>query len=303
MLKIRSALLCATMFGATAVSFPAMAQEAPAPTDAAEEEEATGNDIIVTASKRETTLQDTPIAVSVTTAETIEQAQVRDLIDIQTLVPSLRVAQSQSSQNTTFTIRGFGNGANNAGIEPSVGVFIDGVYRSRSAAQIGDLPNLRRVEVLRGPQSTLFGKNASAGIISVITAEPSFDFDAGGEISYGNYGAFVAKVDATGPLSDTVAFSIAGNYNRRDGYAQDLRLGLDVNNRNRYGFRGQLLFDAHDAVKIRLIADYDNIDENCCIAANVVAGPTTAIINALTGGRGLEPAVPFSYQVRNNFLS
>ncbi|MEQ1688285.1 MAG: Plug domain-containing protein, partial [Sphingopyxis sp.] len=127
-----------------------MAQDAAAPADAAaEEEEATGNDIIVTASKREQTLQDTPIAVSVTTAATIEQAQVRDLIDIQTLVPSLRVSQLQSSANTNFIIRGFGNGANNAGIEPSVGVFIDGVYRSRSAAQIGDLPNLRRVEVLR----------------------------------------------------------------------------------------------------------------------------------------------------------
>lgn len=304
MLKVRSALLCATMFGASSFAVPALAQDAAPPADAAaEEEEATGNDIIVTASKRETTLQDTPIAVSVTSAETIEQAQVRDLIDIQSLVPSLRVSQLQSSANTNFIIRGFGNGANNAGIEPSVGVFIDGVYRSRSAAQIGDLPNLRRVEVLRGPQSTLFGKNASAGIISVVTAEPSFDFEAGGEISYGNYGAFVAKLDATGPLSDTVAFSLAGNYNRRDGTVQDLALGRDVNTRNRYGIRGQLLFEPSDALKIRLIGDFDNINEVCCAVANVVAGPTTAIINALTGGRGLEPGLPFSYQVRNNFPS
>ena len=304
MRKVRSLLLCATMFGASTVAFPAMAQDATAPAeDAAAEEEATGNDIIVTASKREQTLQDTPIAVSVTSAETIAQAQVRDLIDIQSLVPSLRVSQLQSSANTNFVIRGFGNGANNAGIEPSVGVFIDGVYRSRSAAQIGDLPNLRRVEVLRGPQSTLFGKNASAGIISVVTAEPQFDFDAGGEISYGNYGAFIAKLDATGPLSDTVAFSIAGNYNRRDGYVRDLALGQDVNDRSRYGFRGQLLFDAHDSVKIRLIADYDNIDEICCAVANIVNGPTGAIVNALAGGTGLVAASPFSYTVRNNLPS
>ena len=124
----------------------------------AEEEAVDENVIIVTATKREQTLQDVPISVSVTTAETIERAQVRDLLDLQTLVPSLKVGQLQSSANTNFIIRGFGNGANNAGIEPSVGVFIDGVYRSRSAAQIGDLANIQRVEVLRGPQSTLFGK-------------------------------------------------------------------------------------------------------------------------------------------------
>ena len=97
-------------------------------------------------------------------------------IDLQTAVPSLRVSQLQSSANTNFIIRGFGNGANNAGIEPSVGVFIDGVYRSRSAAQIGDLPNVERIEVLRGPQSTLFGKNASAGVISIVTQKPQYRF-------------------------------------------------------------------------------------------------------------------------------
>ncbi len=262
-----------------------------------------GDDIIVTASKRETTLQDTPIAVSVTSAETIRQAQVRDLLDIQTLVPSLRIDQLQSSANTNFVIRGFGNGANNAGIEPSVGVFIDGVYRSRSAAQIGDLPNLRRVEVLRGPQSTLFGKNASSGIISVVTAEPSFTFGGGVEGSYGNYNAFLIKADVTGPLTDTLAFSLAGNYNKRDGYAQDLRQNIDVNDRNRYGVRGQLLWQPTDAFKLRLIGDYDKIDENCCIAANVRNGSTGAIVNQLAGGVGLDANRPFSYNIYNNFLS
>lgn len=105
----------------------------------AEEEASEDNVIIVTATKREQTLQDVPISVSVTSAEAIERSQVRDLNDLQTLVPSLKVGQLQSSANTNFVIRGFGNGANNAGIEPSVGVFIDGVYRSRSAAQIGEL--------------------------------------------------------------------------------------------------------------------------------------------------------------------
>ena len=140
------------------------------------EEDYTGNEIVVTATKREQTLQDVPVAVSVTTAATLERAQIRDIKDLTTVVPSLRVTERQNSTNTNFLIRGFGNGANNAGIEPSVGVFVDGVYRSRSAAQIGDFPDVQRIEVLRGPQSTLFGKNASAGVISIVTAAPKFDF-------------------------------------------------------------------------------------------------------------------------------
>ena len=123
--------------------------------------------ILITASKRSTGLQETPIAVSVTSGEAIEQTQVLDIQDMQALVPTLRVNPLQRSANTNFSIRGFGNGANNTGIEPSVGVFIDGVYRSRAAAQIGDLPRVQQVEVLSGPQSTLFGKNASAGVISI----------------------------------------------------------------------------------------------------------------------------------------
>jgi len=262
-----------------------------------------GNDIIVTASKRSQTLQDTPVAVSVTSAAQLEESQIRDLIDLQTAVPSLRVSQLQSSANTNFIIRGFGNGANNAGIEPSVGVFIDGVYRSRSAAQIGDLPNVERIEVLRGPQSTLFGKNASAGVISIVTQKPQFDFGGSAEVTYGNFNAITVKGDVTGPISETVAFSIGGSYNRRDGYAQDLKLDTDVNDRNRYGVRGQLLFEPTDALSIRLIGDYDKIDENCCIAGNVIAGPTVAITNALAGGPSVDANNPFSFDVYNNFLS
>ena len=136
-------------------------------------------EVIVTATKREQTLQEVPVAVSVVSSEQIEQAQVLDIKDLQTLVPSLRVTQLQSSANTNFIIRGFGNGANNAGIEPSVGVFIDGVYRSRVGSALADLPKLERVEVLRGPQSTLFGKNASAGVINVVTARPDLDAYSG----------------------------------------------------------------------------------------------------------------------------
>ncbi|WP_426164469.1 TonB-dependent receptor [Sandarakinorhabdus sp. DWP1-3-1] len=288
---------------ATSLASAATAQTAPT-TSAAVTDTAADDDegiIVVTASKRAATLQDTPISVAVTTGAAIERSQVRDLIDLQTLVPSLRVSQLQSSANTNFIIRGFGNGANNPGIEPSVGVFIDGVYRSRSAAQIGDLPNLERVEVLRGPQSTLFGKNASAGIISIVTREPQFDFGGSGEVSYGNYNAIIGRASISGPITDKVAFSLAGNVNKRDGYVTDLASGSEFNERDRWGVRGQLLLKPSDDFKLRIIADYDKIDENCCAVVNIVDGPTGAAVRGL-GGK-IDSRNPLALTSTTNFDS
>lgn len=289
---------------AVALALPgvAAAQDAATP-DADEmplesEEQDIGNVIVVTATKREQTLQETPISVSVTSGETLEQAQIRDLIDLQTVTPSLRVSQLQSSSNTTFIIRGFGNGDNNFGIEPSVGVFIDGVFRSRSAGSIADMANVQRIEVLRGPQSTLFGKNASAGVISVVTREPQFTFGGKVEASYGNYDSIVVKGDVTGPITDTVAFSLDGSYNKRDGYARIVNLDTDLSDRNRWTARGQLLIEPTTDLKIRAIADYGRIDEICCTVGNVVAGPTTPALFAVGGAIDAENL--FSYDTYLN---
>jgi iron complex outermembrane recepter protein len=294
---VRSAMLSTISVASLGIGTVAYAQDEAA----AEEEKFEEDAIIVTATKREQTLQDVPIAVSVTSAAAIERAQVRDISDLQTLVPSLRVGQLQSSANTDFIIRGFGNGANNAGIESSVGVFIDGVYRSRSAAAIGDLPNLQRVEVLRGPQSTLFGKNASAGVISIVTAEPKYEFGGSAEFSYGNYNAIIAKADVTGPISENIAFSLAAGLNKRDGYARNLTDGSRTNERNRWYTRGQLLIEPSENVKFRIIGDYDKIDENCCFVGNIVAGPTRNAILA-TGGN-LNAGGIFTYSEYQNFNS
>ncbi|HEV7233759.1 MAG TPA: TonB-dependent receptor, partial [Sphingorhabdus sp.] len=297
---VRTAMLSTISIASFGVGSIAHAQdEAPQAEEATEDEDV----IIVTATKREQTLQDVPISVSVTTAESIERSQIRDLIDLQTLVPSLKVGQLQSSANTNFIIRGFGNGANNAGIEPSVGVFIDGVYRSRSAAQIGDLANIQRVEVLRGPQSTLFGKNASAGIISIVTRAPQFEFGGGVEVSYGNYDAIVVRGNVTGPISDTLAVAVEGNFNKRDGYITVVNRATKSNDRDRWGVRGQILWEPSETFKIRLIADYDQIDEICCGVANVFNGPTGAVVNALAGGIGLDANDPYSHTVYQNFDS
>ena len=239
--------------------------------------------IIVTASKREQTLQETPISVSVTTGETLEDAQIRDVLDLQTVAPSLRVSQLQTASASTFIIRGFGNGDNNFGIEPSVGVFVDGVFRSRSAGALSDLPNVQRIEVLNGPQSTLFGKNASAGVISVVTREPQFEFGGQLEASYGNFNALILRGGVTGPISDNIAFSLDGSYNRRDGFGEIVNLGEDINDRNRWDVRGQLLIEPSPDFRIRAIADYSEIDEVCCTVGNIVSGPTAAGIVAVGG--------------------
>ncbi len=251
------------------------------------------DEIIVTATKREQTLQEVPVAVSVTTADTIEKAVIKDVLDLQSVVPSLRVSQLQNSISTNFIIRGFGNGANNPGIEPSVGVFIDGVYRSRSAAALSDLPNLERVEVLRGPQSTLFGKNASAGVISVVTAKPTYDTQGYVEGSVGNYDLRSVKGYISTGLDDTetLAVSLGGSVTKRDGYYKNLLTGTNQNDRDRWGLRGQVLYEPFDDLSIRAIADYDKIDEICCGVANLVAGPTADVIAGLQGLTDLNNAV------------
>ena len=294
---LKAAMLSTISIASLSVGSVAFAQDnIPQASDEVDEDV-----IIVTATKREQTLEEVPVAVSVTSAAAIERAQVRDLKDLQTLVPSLRVSQFQASAATDFIIRGFGGGSNNPGIEGSVGVFIDGVYRSRSAAAISDLPNLQRVEVLRGPQSTLFGKNASAGVISIVTAAPSYEFGGSAEISYGNYNAIIAKADVTGPISDNIAFSLAGGINKRDGYGTNLTDGSKTSERNRWYSRAQLLIEPSDSFKLRFIGDYDKIDENCCYVGNVLDGPTGNAIRGV-GGKVNSGGV-FSYNEYQNFAS
>jgi len=237
-------------------------------------------EIVVTATKREQTLQDVPVAVTVTPVETIQKASIQDITDLASIVTSLRVTTLQTSTQTNFVIRGFGNGANNPGIEPSVGVFIDGVYRSRSAGAIGDLIDVARVEVLRGPQSTLFGQNASAGVISVVTQKPQFEWSGLVEGTLGNYNQQILKSKVTGPISDTLAFSLTSTLNKRDGYFRELVTNTYINDRDRSDVRGQLLWKASDALEVRLIADLSNIDELCCGVSNLFNGPTGAVIQS-----------------------
>ena len=253
------------------------------------------DEIIVTANKREQTLQDIPVSVTVTSGDTISKAAIQDIIDLQSVVPTLRVSQLQSSTNTSFAIRGFGNGSNNEGIEPSVGVFIDGVYRSRAGSSISDLPRLERVEVLSGPQSILFGKNASAGVISIITPKPSGETGGYIEASLGNMGYKNTKALFESAISEDLSFDVSGNMTQRDGYFTNVAGGAAMNERERWGVRGQVSWIPTDNTEVRIIADYDEIDEVCCGVSNLINGPTGGAIGALGGA--LVPEQPFAYRI------
>ena len=235
-------------------------------------------EVIVTATKTERTLQEVPVAVSVVTSDTIEKANVMDMFDLKAVIPSLDARQYQSTINATFFIRGFGNGSNNPGIEPSVAVFVDGVYRSKTQSQITDLPMVERIEVLRGPQSTLFGKNASAGVINIVTKKPSFEKNGKVSIGFGNNNSKVAKIYTTGPLNNNMAYSFSANFNKRDGHSSNPVTGNATNDRDRSGIRAELLYvSSDDDLSVRITADYDEYDEICCAVGSTSYGPANAI--------------------------
>lgn len=258
------------------VSGPARAQIAPIAAQATPGLE----EIVVTATKREQTLQDIPLSVSVTNEATLEHAHIRDLIDLQSVVPSLQVNQFNAVGQTNFVIRGFGNGSGNDGIESSVGVFVDGVYRSRTSSALDDLPEVERIEVLRGPQSTLFGKNVSAGAINIVTARPQFTLGGSAEIDFGNYNLKQGRATITGPITHTLAVRLSGNADIRDGYLTNITTGNDINNRDRKSVRGDVLWNPTDTVSVRVIGDYNVIHEKCCGVVPIFNGPATQFIGA-----------------------
>ena len=252
-------------------------------------------EILVTASKRTESLQDSAMAVSVVPGDVIEQTHAIDVFDMSALVPSFRARPSSRAGAAIYTIRGFSS-ASAPGGESSIGMFVDGIFRPRSQSQVLDLPRLERIEVLPGPQSTLFGKNASAGVISLVTKAPSQEFDAKVEASVGNYDHRQIKGYVSGGVSDTVALSLSANAFKRDGYTENL-VGLeDLNDKDRWNIRGQALWQPTSDISVRVIADYGEIDEICCTSAAVVLGVTAPIIESL-GGETLDPgAEPSNYE-------
>lgn len=227
------------------------------------------NEIVVTAQGRAQQLADVPVAISAVNAESLKNSGANDIRQLNQLAPSLLVSSTGSEANGSARIRGIGTVGDNPGLESSVPVFIDGVYRSRSGIGLNELGEIDRIEVQRGPQGTLGGRNSTAGLISIYSKKPSFKFGGTAEATYGNYDFLRLGGSITGPLSQSVAARIDGIYVKRDGFLHDVTNNIDVNNRDRYFVRGQLLFEPTDAFSVRLIADYTHRDERCCGAIYV----------------------------------
>ena len=229
--------------------------------------------IIVTATRRASPLSDVPIAVSAVTAQAMQNSGATDIRALNQLAPSLLLSSTGTEANASARIRGIGTVGDNPGLESSVAVFIDGVYRSRTGAGLNELGEIERVEVLRGPQGTLFGRNASAGLINIISKAPEFKLAGKAEITYGNYDYWRLAGRITGPVSDQLALSLDGVWSKRDGFydlvnASGAKVG-ETNDRDRYFLRGQALFEPNDTLSIRLIGDYTHRDESCCGAAYI----------------------------------
>ena len=282
---------------------PVLAQDGPIAADAATpdptapvqtgaDDDANSADIVVTAQGRAQQLADVPLAISAVNAAALERSGATDIRQLSQVAPSLLVSSTGNESNGSARLRGIGTVGDNPGLESSVAVFVDGVYRSRSGIGLNELGDIERVEVLRGPQGTLFGRNASAGIISIVSKSPSLSrFSAGAEATYGNYDFWRFSGNVNLPLGESVAARIDGVYVKRDGFLNDVTNNVDVNDRDRYFVRGQLLFEPTDALSIRLIGDYTKRNEACCGAAYINPAFNTYTAGLLTPTNPIVPVL------------
>lgn len=270
----RYLVACAISALVIGAATPAFAQQeaaaAPPPQSSQPaDSESTGEDIIVTAQGRSQLLANVPAAVSAVSGQALANSGANDIRQLTQLAPSLLVSSTGTEANASPRIRGIGTVGDNPGLESSVAVFIDGVYRSRAGAGLNELGEIDRVEVQRGPQGTLGGRNASAGVLSIFSKKPSFTFGANGEATYGNYDFYRLAGSVTGPISETVAARLDGVYVNRKGFYNDPANKTDVNDRDRYFLRGQVLYQPSADLSLRVIGDYTHRKEKCCAATYV----------------------------------
>jgi len=222
--------------------------------------------IIVQAQKTAQNLQDVPVAVTALSGQDLVETVSRDVFDLQNYVPAFGAFQNQSVTNSGFSIRGIGTSSQNFGFESSVGLYVDGVYRSRQNALINDLVDIESIEILRGPQGTLFGKNTAAGAMTLTTTLPSHDDrDGFAEAIIGNDNLIRLSAGSSFSLIDDVlTMRLSAFSSHSDGFIIDEKSGRTLNNRNRSAIKAQLLYSPSSDISVRLIADYGELDERCC---------------------------------------
>jgi iron complex outermembrane recepter protein len=245
-------------------------------------------EIIVTAQKRSENLQDVPISVVAINAQQVQDAGITNIRNLAILTPGLTVTSEGNEAITTARIRGIGTVGDNPGLESSVGVNIDGVYRPRNGVAFGDLGEIEQIEVLYGPQGELFGKNNDAGVINITTKRPSSTFGATAEVTGGNFNDREARASITGPLSDIMAGRLYMGFQQNSGFLQVVN-GVgpstqnNTNDRKAYNARGQLLVTPSDTMDFLIIADYAKRNESCCSAVVEYPGPFQPLVNVFAG--------------------
>ena len=252
-------------------------------------------EVIVTATKKAQSLQDTQVTVNAFSADTIREAGINNATDLAVMTPALTININTSPFNARMTIRGVGTAQTDPALEPSVGLFVDDVFIGRTGLGMSDLTDIERIEVLQGPQGTLYGKNTNAGAISVITRTPNLEqFEGHIEASAGNYSMGRVTASASGPLADTFAYRLSGSINQRDGY-YDNAAGDDLNDADDWNVQGKFLWEATDSLSILVSGSHVDRETTCCGADAV---QPDAVNNALVA-RGFSPDRndPYDYEV------
>jgi len=270
----KSVLLSSATAIALSLAAPTMAHAQSAEDADAEEGTKRLSEITVTATRREASIQDVPIAVTALSQEQLDRQGVLDVRSLENLSSSFSIQSSQvPSQATSIRIRGVGTTGNNIGLESAVGVFLDGVYLARPGIALGDLVDLEQLEVLRGPQGTLFGRNTSAGALNITTKKPNLqEIDGFANIQAGNLEGYSVQGGVSVPLvKDQLGVRLSGSWRTQEGILSSTSDNLDGSdiesgNIDRWSLRGQVLWEPTDKLTLRLIGDYAETDEQCCDA-------------------------------------
>ena len=283
---------------ASTLSTHAFAQDAPGAPAAEAEPEETGNVIIVTALKRTDDIQDVPLSITAITGDVLEQSGVNDLQDLSFLVPNFQLNSSSQLSNVRINVRGVTSVGNSA-IEPSVGVFVDGAYVPRPGSIIGNLYDVQQVEVLRGPQGTLFGRNTPIGAMNITTRRPEDTFGGSLQANIGNLDTWGLQGHLTGPIADGLDARIAFNYDNAGGFLENTFSGQDELAREDFSLRGRLVWDAAPGFEADLVVDYGRLEHTGAAIELLSESVTPAFINRFQSvyGTTIDFADTFDYRI------
>ncbi|MBZ9649112.1 TonB-dependent receptor [Sphingobium sp. 3R8] len=282
--RFASASHIALVASATVATMLAGAQGAAAQVSQARDAAPAADEIVVTAQKRAERLQDVPLAVTAVTSDALAQQNINDTSSLVRAVPSLQFQPGATSNGSGFRIRGIGSQLFSLGVEASVSVVVDGVVAARQAQSFADFADIERIEVLRGPQGTLFGKNATGGVINIITARPKDSFGGSFDATVAEMDEYRIKGTITGPIAETLNARVSGYYNNVGGYIRNQANGKDVNKSEGWGLRGKLDWQATPDLNFLLAADYRKNKSDCCnpVLVNVRNPDTLTLIAPVT---------------------